>query len=142
MVKNFYETLHSTNTSSEIDSTSLNLLFKLFRLVCNPGKTPAGRALALSLSYAGKAGRAAMKKAADRAWARVSLFPVPASQQVVVQAGQPFTQQLAVSGGSRSGPAARWSATSLPPGVSLSPEGVLFDCSHCGGCDRVGIFFW
>lgn len=94
-------------------------------LVCNPNKTAARRALALSLSYSAKAGRAAMKKAADRAWARVSLFPVPASQQVVVQAGQPFTQQLAVSGGSRSGPAARWSATSLPPGVTLSPEGVL-----------------
>jgi len=32
VVKNFYETLHSTSISSEIDSTSLDQLFKLFRL--------------------------------------------------------------------------------------------------------------
>lgn len=94
-------------------------------LICNPSKVSAGRALSLSLSYASKKSRSAMRTAADRAWAQVSLWPVPASRQVVVGVGEPISTQIAVVGGSPTPPAARFTPVSVPAGLSLSESGVL-----------------
>jgi alpha-tubulin suppressor-like RCC1 family protein len=94
-------------------------------LVCNPGKTPARAALSKALSYAKKSSNPPMKAAADRAWAQLSLWPVPASQQLTVAADTAISQQLQVRGGSATTPAATWSAVSLPAGLSLSSTGVL-----------------
>ena len=94
-------------------------------LVCNPSKVAAAKALSLSLSYASKKSRSVMKAAAARAWAQVSLWPVPASQQVVVGVGEAFSTQIAVAGGSPTAPAARFTPVSVPTGLSLGDTGVL-----------------
>lgn len=94
-------------------------------LICNPGKVSAGKALALSLSYGSKKSRSAMRTAADRAWAQVSLWPVPASQQVVVGVKEQIAAQIAVSGGSVTPPAARFTPVSVPAGLSLSETGAV-----------------
>ncbi len=104
-------------------------------LVCNPGKTSASRALKLSVSYASKSSRSAMRTAAARAWAQVSLWPVPASQQVVVLAATPISQQLTVQGGSPTPPAARFTATSVPAGLTLTEAGLL-----TGQIDTPGVY--
>ena len=94
-------------------------------LVCNPGKTPAGRALATAVSYGGKKSRGTMKAAARAASAQLSLWPVPASQQVVVGKGEPISTQIAVHGGSRTAPAATFSAISVPAGLALDAAGTV-----------------
>ena len=104
-------------------------------LVCNPSKVAAAKALSLSLSYASKKSRSAMRAAAARAWAQVSLWPVPASQQVVVGVGEAFSTQIAVAGGSPTAPAARFTPVSVPTGLSLGDTGVL-----TGRIDTAGIY--
>lgn len=104
-------------------------------LVCNPSKVAAGKALSLSLSYASKKSRSAMREAADRAWAQVSLWPVPAAQQVVVGVGEAISTQITVVGGSPTPPAARFTAVSVPAGLSLSETGTL-----TGRIDAAGIY--
>ncbi len=104
-------------------------------LVCDPGPTAAGKALGLSLSYASKKSRAAMRLAADRAFDQVSLWPVPATQQVVVGVGEPVSTQIAVQGGSPTGQAARFTPVSVPAGLSLSDAGLL-----TGRVDTPGIY--
>lgn len=94
-------------------------------LVCNPNKSAARQALRTALSYGGKSSATVMRRAADRAWAQVSLWPVSSAQQVVVPAGKAFSQQLTVRGGSPSGAAAQWSAIQVPDGLSLGADGVL-----------------
>lgn len=104
-------------------------------LVCNPSKVAAGRALALSLSYASKKSRPAMKAAAARAWAQVSLWPVPASQQVVVGVGETISTQIGFAGGSSTDPAARFTPVAVPTGLTLSDAGTL-----SGRIDTPGIY--
>lgn len=105
-------------------------------LVCDPGsKTSARKALGLSLSYASKKSRAAMRLAAERAFDQVSLWPVPATQQVVVGIGEPVSTQVAVQGGSPSGQAARFTPVSVPAGLALSDSGLL-----TGRVDTAGIY--
>ncbi|HSU01745.1 MAG TPA: cutinase family protein [Nocardioides sp.] len=94
-------------------------------LVCNPSKVGAAKALSLSLSYASKKSRAAMRQAADRAWAQVSLWPVPTSQQVVVGVKEQVATQIGVAGGSPTPPAARFTPVSVPAGLSLSDTGAV-----------------
>lgn len=94
-------------------------------LVCNPSKVAARKALALSLSYASKKSRASMRQAAGRAWAQVSLWPVPASQQVVVGVKEPIATQISVAGGSPTPPAARFTPVSVSAGLSLSDTGAV-----------------
>ncbi len=104
-------------------------------LICNPGKTAAPRALKLAQSYGAKSSRSTMKEAAARAWAQISLWPVPSSQQVAVASGTPISQQLTVQGGSPTLPAARFAATTLPAGMTLSADGLL-----TGQIDTAGIY--
>jgi hypothetical protein len=53
----------------------------------------------------------------------VAGYPEPTSPETIqVRAGEPFTQQLAASGGH---PPYHWLPGTLPPGVTLTPEGVL-----------------
>ncbi len=94
-------------------------------LVCNPSKVSAGKALSLSLSYASKKSRSTMRAAAARAFAQVSLWPVPATAQVVVAKGQQISTQIGVAGGSPTAPAARFTPVSVPTGLSLSESGLV-----------------
>lgn len=94
-------------------------------LICNPSKVGAAKALSLSLSYASKKSRSAMRQAAARAWDQVSLWPVPTSQQVVVGVKEPIAAQIGVAGGSPTPPAARFTPVSVPAGLSLSDTGVV-----------------
>lgn len=94
-------------------------------LICNPNKVAARKALSLSLSYASKKSRSAMREAAARAWAQVSLWPVPTSQQVVVGVKEPVSTQIGVAGGSPIAPAARFTPVSVPAGLTLSDAGAV-----------------
>ncbi|MCW2735474.1 cutinase family protein [Nocardioides sp.] len=94
-------------------------------LICNPSKVSAAKALSLSLSYGSKKSRSAMRTAADRAWAQVSLWPVPVSQQVVVGVKEQISTQINVVGGSPTPPAARFTPVSVPAGLSLSDTGAV-----------------
>ncbi|SEC67079.1 Alpha-tubulin suppressor [Nocardioides exalbidus] len=94
-------------------------------LICNPSKVAATKALKLSLSYGSKYSRSAMRTAADRAWARAALWPVPTTQQVVASVKTPISSQLGVAGGSTTAPAARFTPVSVPAGLSLSETGVV-----------------
>lgn len=94
-------------------------------LICNPSKVAAGKALKLSLSYGSKSSRSAMRAAAARAWAQVSLWPVPTSQQLVVGVKEQISSQIAVAGGSPTPPTARFAPVSVPSGLALSESGVL-----------------
>lgn len=104
-------------------------------LVCNPSKVSARKALSLSLSYASKKSRSAMREAADRAWAQVSLWPVPAAQQIVVGVGEGISTQIGVVGGSPTPPAARFTPVSVPAGLTLGETGTLI-----GRIDTAGIY--
>lgn len=104
-------------------------------LICNPSKVSAAKALSLSLSYASKRSRSAMRAAADRAWAQVSLWPVPASQQAVVGVKEQIAAQIAVVGGSPTPPAARFTPVSVPAGLSLGETGAV-----TGRIDTPGTF--
>ena len=102
-------------------------------VICNPSKVAAGKALALSLSYGSKKSRSVMRQAADRAWAQASLWPVPASQQVVVAVKEPIAAQIAVAGGSPTPPAARFTPVSVPGGLSLSDSGAVTGRADAAG---------
>lgn len=104
-------------------------------LVCNPNKTAAGKAARIAASYSRKGSRSVMEQAAEAAWQQLSLWPDPVEQQLSVTAGQPLSVQLQVKGGSPTFPAAHWTAVALPPGVSLSADGVL-----SGALDTPGIY--
>ena len=94
-------------------------------LICNPSKVAAGTALKLSLSYASKQSRSAMREAADQVFARASLWPVPTTQQVVVGVKEAISVQIGVAGGSAPAAPARFAAVSVPAGLSLSDAGVV-----------------
>ncbi len=94
-------------------------------LICNPSKVSAARALSLSLSYGSKKSRSAMRAAANRAWAQVSLWPVPITSQVVVGVKQQVATQISVAGGSPTSPAARFTPVSVPAGLSLAESGAV-----------------
>ncbi|MBD3914328.1 cutinase family protein [Nocardioides hwasunensis] len=94
-------------------------------LVCNPSKVSAGKALKLAMSYGSKQSRAAVREAANRAWAQASLWPVPAIQQVVVGVKEPISAQITVTGGSTTPPAAQFTPVSVPAGLSLDANGVI-----------------
>lgn len=104
-------------------------------LVCNPGRTAARKALGLSLSYASKKSRAAMRTAASRAYDQVSLWPVVSTEQVVVGIGEQVATQVAVQGGSPTGQAARFTPVTVPAGLSLGETGAL-----TGRIDTPGIY--
>ena len=94
-------------------------------LICNPNKVAARKALSLSLSYASKKSRSAMREAAARAWAQVSLWPVPTSQQVVLGVKEQVATQIGIVGGSPTPPAARFTPVSVPVGLALSDSGAV-----------------
>lgn len=93
-------------------------------VVCDPSKTRGKRALALS-GYSVKGSGKVLKDAADRASTQVARWPVPQGTQITVNGSEPFSQQLAVGGGSASAPAAVWTPVQVPAGLSLSSSGLL-----------------
>lgn len=93
-------------------------------LVCNPTRLKAKKALKRG-AYATKGARSALSGAGWALWQRVRTWPVPTTTQVTAVVDEPFTQRLAVAGGSSGRQPAVWAATSLPSGVSLSADGVL-----------------
>lgn len=94
-------------------------------LVCDPRGTTVRSALGAAGSYQRGAARPVLRKAAQAAWARLSLWPDPVEQQVMVAAGEPLSVQLQVTGGSPTVPPARWTPVSVPDGLRLSADGVL-----------------
>lgn len=95
-------------------------------VACDLGPTRIGRAMRIHRSYADDA--AAQLTAVGRRYGRrTMLWPLPAEGQVVEgQAGLLLHDRLRVSVARKVRDELRWAATSdLPPGLSLTPRGVL-----------------
>ena len=93
-------------------------------LVCDLRRGKVRNALEAHRSYDTARGRAALQSAARLLAERASAWPrLQADQVVEVQPDTPFTRRIAVRVGTRY--TATFSATGLPSGVTLSPDGVL-----------------
>lgn len=105
-------------------------------VVCNPNSTKAAKAVKLA-EYTARGTGKAFTAAIDATWASVSLWPVPATPQLSLTTETAFSQQLQVIGGSLSAPAATFTPTALPEGVTLSSTGVLSGTMMTGGVFEV-----
>ncbi|MDP2775626.1 MAG: cutinase family protein [Nocardioides sp.] len=97
-------------------------------LVCDPANNPVREALRLARSYRTGPGAGLVRSAARTVWRRALLRPVPRPEIQVVTAAvdQPLTLQLGVHVLPEAATGVEWTdAQQLPPGFSLTPDGLL-----------------
>ncbi len=97
-------------------------------LVCAPRGNTVKQALRVARGYHQGPGARAVRRVARAAWASTALVPLPTprTQAISMRVGKPFSAQLAVRVKSGLGPTVIWSpSTALPPGLTLSPGGLL-----------------
>lgn len=97
-------------------------------LVCAPKGNTVRRALKVARSYHDGPGGRAVRRAARAAWSSTALVPLPTPrvQSVSMRVGKPFSAQLAVRVKTGHGASVTWVATTTPPpGLSLTPTGLL-----------------